>query len=120
MKIRISEGSLQYRLSARDVDLLASGNTICSGLSFGQDGELTFSLEPDSGVESIRAEMTGTTVRVRIPGEWASTWNEDDRIGFEATVTLDNGDTMDVQVEKDLRWFRKPKEGDDGDRKQAE
>lgn len=116
MKIRIRDNSIRLRLSRPEVEHVAAGHPVQGLTVFPAGSTFVYRLVP-APVEAVEAERTLDGIVVRLPGSWAQGWNDDDRTGFRAKLSIERpGDpeaTLDVRIEKDFHCMKPRRDGED-------
>ena len=109
MKVRLTDNRISLRLSEEDVLALQSTDVVSVSVALSRDEGLRFELATESRIGDIRVTMDGSIIRILLPESWLADCQRDDRIGFDSVVPSGAGSELHVNVEKDLRWFkRKP------------
>ena len=85
MKIRIKGNFIRYRLTQSEVKALSQGARLEEQTRFGpaEDQIFAYALESAENIEGLQAAFNGRTITLFIPATAASTWHEEERIGFE-------------------------------------
>ena len=101
MKIRIKGNSVRYRLTRSEVE------TFCNTGHFAETTEFngqtfTYALAVSETKKHMDAEFLNDTITLIVPKETCKGWNVNDKVGFEHTLTLDNGNKLSLLVEKDF------------------
>ncbi len=100
MKIRIKGNSVRYRLTKTEVE------TFCKTGYFEERTEFNsrtfiYALKAVSADE-LQAEFSDDTITLLVPKKYSADWFENDRVGFENTMILDNESELFLLLEKDF------------------
>ena len=106
MKLRIHSNSIRLRLAKDDVASLCQNGSVYSVCHFG-DNHLTFGVRNTNGEDMI-ASFAGNRIIVDVPKSLLKGWEDDDRVGFEAT----DEEGLHILVQKDFQCLV-PREGED-------
>ena len=101
MKLRIEGNSIRLRLRKSEVQDLAESGRV-GGLTWIPGGSFKYMLELKSGISELDAQKTQEGIIVYMPEEDGKLWGNNDRVGFEAQVTVGRGLKLDLLVEKDF------------------
>lgn len=101
MKIRIHGNSVRYRLSKSEVATLEKEGYLEETTSFGTS-RLVYAIQK-SGDHDITARYADSQITLFVPSAWLNGWTADNRIGFEANVSLDNDHSLYLLIEKDFK-----------------
>ncbi|MGW9686289.1 DUF7009 family protein [Flagellimonas sp. 2504JD1-5] len=101
MKIRIKGNSVRYRLTKSEVE------TFCDTGHFAETTEFNgrtfiYALKISETKTHMDAEFVDNTITLIVPEAVCKGWNVNNQVGFEHTVTLNNGNTLFLLVEKDF------------------
>jgi Family of unknown function (DUF7009) len=107
MKARITHNSIRLRLSRDDISRLGRTLPVETACEFPNGGILSFELCVDSEIDNMRADPDGVRIRILLPGAWIKGWLDDDREGFAASLDLESGNTLELQVEKDFKCLHR-------------
>jgi hypothetical protein len=102
MKLRINRNSLQFRLSAADVERLDEMGAVSEKAEFAPGVEFSYMVRARSAIHAMRASMDANSICVEIPTGMVSDWRQSDEVGLHHSQPLDNGSTLDVLIEKDI------------------
>ncbi|MEX0601585.1 MAG: hypothetical protein WD423_16330 [Rhodothermales bacterium] len=106
MKLRLSGDSIRLRLSPSDLAKFEKVGHVDESVPL-RGGPLHFTLQAAKEVDDLDAVLEGTSLRVRLPAAWVPAWIASDRVGFEASIPLERGGTLNILVEKDFRCLHK-------------
>lgn len=104
MKIRIKGNFVRYRLSQTEVSTLASGGALLEETCFGPAPGQTFSyaLETKPDIPHLLANFSDGRITMYLPEVAAKNWPNEDRIGFEQSIVVKAGMTLQLLLEKDF------------------
>jgi hypothetical protein len=102
MKIRIKGPSIRLRLSKPEVDSLTAKGEVTETTPF-PGGSLQYTLRRSVECPAIDAAYHDNTITVLVPQSLLADWDIDDRVGFEARVPLEGGNSLFVLIEKDFQ-----------------
>ena len=108
MKLRFRHNSLRLRVNRREVESLASGETVEEAIVFPGDTRLVYTLER-SDENQPEASFTSGVIRVMAPQNGVNEWAKTDQIGMYFEVPA-NGSALKVAIEKDLECLDEPPE----------
>lgn len=106
MKLRLSGDSIRLRLSPSDLAKFEVAGHVKESVPL-PGGPLHFTLQGAKEIEDLEAVLEGTSLQVRLPASWIPDWIASDRVGFEASIPLEHGGTLNILVEKDFRCLHK-------------
>ncbi|TMU56146.1 DUF7009 family protein [Flagellimonas algicola] len=100
MKIRIKGNSVRYRLTKTEVETFCKTGYYEERTEFNTK-TFTYALKAVD-VDNLGAEFMEDTVTLLVPKKWSSNWFENNRVGFENTMILNNKSELFLLVEKDF------------------
>ena len=106
MKMRIRKNSLRLRLQRGEVQKFGEIGKIEETIQFDASQSLTYTLERVEGIDSMRALMDGSSIRVEVPSELARSWTGSEEIGMTGEQSLPNGERLHLLIEKDLQCLK--------------
>jgi hypothetical protein len=101
MKIRIKDNSLRFRLTKSEVHQLCTTGSIQSTTAM-PSNTLTYMIKVVKDLEQLTANFIDHTITLNFPASEAAIWNDSDRITYLDYLTLPNGDTLKLLLEKDF------------------
>ncbi|HEX4229414.1 MAG TPA: hypothetical protein VHZ07_12155 [Bryobacteraceae bacterium] len=113
MKLRLRRNSIRLRLNRRDVDMLASGNTIEEQVFFPGDAQLSYVLESRRN-EDAAACFDGVSIRIAVPSAAVSAWANSQEIGLYYDFAAGE-QPLKVAIEKDLECLHPPEDEHDAE-----
>lgn len=108
MKLRFRQNNLRLRLNRREVEGLATGQTVSERVHFPGDTEFAYILQSVTSA-SPRVEFKGGVIRVEVPNSELQNWALTEAIGIYFELPA-NGASLKVAVEKDLECVDGPPE----------
>lgn len=108
MKLRLHGNSIRLRLNRREVNGLASGNTLEERILFPDNGRLSYVLEPIRQ-GGAAARFHGGVVRIAAPFDAVAKWASSDDLGLYFDFTVGEK-PLKVAIEKDLECLHGPEE----------
>jgi hypothetical protein len=113
MKLRFRRNSVRLRVNRREVECLATGQTLAERVHFPGDTEFAYTLQSVPSA-SPRVEFKGGVIRVEIPKSELENWASTDAIGMYFELPA-NGARLKVAIEKDLECVDGPPDERDPD-----
>ena len=110
MKLRISGNSIRLRLSMTEVEKLVHGNFVQDKCHIGSS-TLTYQVNQNTREDKLSATYSNDLIDVKIPKEWLTNWDKDERVGFEGHDN--NG--LYILVEKDFQCMKPRPQEDESD-----
>ena len=101
MKIRIQGNSIRYRITKSEVTALQEKgcfeeHTSFNGKNFG------YRVLAKEGITALQADFQNNTITLFLPKVESEKWPDIDRVGYSNDMTLDNGQTLRLLLEKDF------------------
>lgn len=113
MKLRFRQNGLRLRVNRREVEGLATGQTLAEHVHFPDDTHFAYTLQSvPSG--NPRVEFDGAVIRVEVPNSELQQWAFTDAIGMYFELPA-NGAPLKVAIEKDLECIDGPAQERDPD-----
>ncbi|MFM2388281.1 MAG: hypothetical protein RL660_3038 [Bacteroidota bacterium] len=101
MKIRIKDNSVRFRLSKREVQTLCTNGSISARTEF-NDAVFSYCIQVSEVHQQLAAVFNGQTITLFFPKQDADTWYTNDIITHKNIMTLQNGNTLSMLLEKDF------------------
>ncbi len=101
MKLRISGNSIRLRLSVTDVASLVNSGSVDASCIIGM-GTLIYQITQDYNQKQLSATISDGNIVVKIPNDWLTNWDNDERIGFDGNDS--NG--LYILIEKDFQCIK--------------
>lgn len=115
MKLRIQGNSIRLRLNRIDMDDFTHKGKVSASVCFGGESMLTYTLERNGAAADVRTSFTGSELHVQVPEAIAQEWSGTEQVGFGASQDLNNGESLEIVVEKDFQCLHKGDEARDPD-----
>lgn len=101
MKIRIKGDSVRIRLSKTEVDTFGKEGFYAEKTRF-PNGEFQYGVVTRHDIASLQAEFTEKGIFLLMPQHMADEWVATQRVGFETTMPLKEGNGLFLLIEKDF------------------
>lgn len=111
MKLRISGNSIRLRLSQSDVNILITEGEIIEKLNFPNPSpafEYQLSILKSSDITHILFD--GQKIIFEIPQLEINKWANSDQEGIYKTISIENNEDLNLQIEKDYKCLHKENE----------
>lgn len=112
MKLRLRGNSLRLRVNRREVERLASGETLHEEVHFPGDSRVSYVLEP-SDIHAAASFQQGT-IRISAPRKELNDWARGESVGVYFELPA-NGAALSIAIEKDLECLDAPSQERDPD-----
>lgn len=112
MKLRIRDNSIRLRLTRTEVDTLSSAGRVCARVSFPGGAGLDYTIESSTVTARPAALFSEGTLAVLLPDAEVKQWASTEQVSIAAEELLDDGDHLNILVEKDYACLA-PREGED-------
>lgn len=108
MKIRLKDNSLRLRLMQQEVEQFNREGKVTTTSQLGPSlvQTLSYSLIKDEEGDEVSATFIANHIKIYVPLEIAEKWMQDDQVGFEEQMPLDEGESLHILVEKDFRCLQ--------------
>ncbi len=102
MKLRLKENTLRIRLSMNEVETLVGTSKISSRTTFPGSNFLETKI---SLKEILQAQVyfENGCIDIALPQNMVHEWQINDQVGFQWSVSLDDGNQLSMLIEKDFR-----------------
>lgn len=112
MKLRIRDNSIRLRLTQTEVDRLRQDGLVAAKTGFPDGREFGYSVESSPALVKAEAGLSAAMITVRLPESDVLAWASSSEVTMSGSQQLDDGDTLDILVEKDFACLA-PREGED-------
>lgn len=112
MKLRIRGNSLRLRVTRKELDRIAAGETVAESTDFGGGNRLEYRLCRDAAAKAISAAFDDGVVTVSLPPAVATEWCETELVSLQAEQRAGDAGPLSILVEKDFHCLA-PREGED-------
>ncbi|RAJ05874.1 DUF7009 family protein [Arenibacter echinorum] len=101
MKIRIQGNSVRYRLTRSEVASLKKEGYYKEQTAFnGKD--FTYAVAAKENITGLQAEFQGDTITLCLPKNESIKWPDNERVGYENKMILNDGQVLSLLLEKDF------------------
>ncbi len=101
MKIRIQGNSIRFRLTKSNVAELCKQGCYEESTYFDK-AIFAYGIHMEEHIEEISAEFKASTIILKVPKKMVADWDTNDKVGFQNSLSLKNGDTLELLLEKDF------------------
>ena len=112
MKLRIRDNSIRIRLTQTEVDQLSKQGLVSATTAFPGGGRFGYALESSPASVTAEAFFAASTITVRVPESDVLAWSSSSQVSMSGSLQLDDGQTLELLVEKDFACLA-PREGED-------
>ena len=112
MKLRIKDNSIRLRLTRGEVETLRESGIVEAITGFPGGRSLQYRVESSPASVKPAAFFSDNAVTVRLPEAAVLAWATTEQVSLPGEQILDDGDTLQVLVEKDFACLT-PREGED-------
>ena len=102
MKIRIQGNSIRIRLSKPEVARLAEEGNLIEKTSFGETS-FRYCLKSKQDSSTLSATYDHDQITVFVPEKFLSDWAENNVVGFDAYMPVNETETLYLLLEKDFK-----------------
>ena len=102
MKIRIQRNSVRFRLSKTDIDKLEKTGFLKEETAFA-NARFGYAISRSTVDEALSAVFEDGTIVMIMPESMISGWAANDIVGFNATMQINENETLHLLVEKDFK-----------------
>lgn len=103
MKIRIKGNSIRYRLTRSEVEQFGRDGYIEERTEFGNNHLFLYALRTTNELDHLSASFVGIKITLLVPSAMAAEWVSSETVGYSGAVSLDNGNTLTLLLEKDFK-----------------
>lgn len=101
MKIRIRKNSIRFRLTRVEVEEFCKQGHYEEKTVF-ENATFRYGLRIIEHLETLSVDYASNTITIKVPKKLAENWNSNEKVGFENTVSLKNGNQLQLLLEKDF------------------
>jgi hypothetical protein len=113
MKIRLLDDSIRLRLSRNEVSAASEQGLVECRTRFPDGSVFSYALEADANGSGTDARFASGRLVVRLPARDVAAWAGDETaVSLRGELTLPEGGSLQLLVEKDFRCLS-PREGED-------
>lgn len=107
MKLRIKGNTIRFRLTQTEIDTIAGG-AVEDRTEFPGGNSLIYKIQVG---DSFATEFSEGIVLITVPSQVVNEWATSDKVSIEKSIELDNGNQLEVSLEKDFKCLtERPKE----------
>jgi hypothetical protein len=112
MKLRIRDNSIRLRLTRREVETLREDGLVSCRTAFPGGRDFQYLLESNPASVNPAAFFSDCIMTVRLPETTVLAWATTEQVSIRGEQLLDDGEKIDILVEKDFTCLA-PREGED-------
>ena len=112
MKLRIRDNSIRLRLTQTEVDRLMREGLVSAQTGFADGDVFRYSLESSPASVKPEASFSKSGIAVRVPESEVLAWSSSNQVSMTGSQTLDDGQTLEILIEKDFACLA-PRTGED-------
>ncbi len=112
MKLRIRDNAIRLRLMRAEVETLRAEGRVSARTGFPGGGVFSYRVESSPAGVELEALFGDNALTVRIPENSILAWATSEQVSIEGDLLLDDGETLQLLVEKDFACLA-PREGED-------
>lgn len=112
MKLRIRDNSIRLRLTQSEVATAKDDGLVRGRVQFGGNNSFEYVFESSPATVKPEAYISNNVLTVRIPRLDVQQWAESEQVSIKSEQNLDDGDQLQILVEKDFVCLA-PREGED-------
>ena len=101
MKIRIQGNSVRYRLTRSEVESLKKDGHYKQQTAF-NGKNFVYAVAAKENITGLQAEFKEDTITLYLPKNESLTWPDIDRVGYENKMVLNDGQVLNLLLEKDF------------------
>jgi hypothetical protein len=109
VKIRIRENSIRFRLSKSEVDAFERDGHLENKTEFGF-ADFVYGIQILDGIDSLAATYIGNKMTLFVPLSMRKEWTTTDMVGYNGTMNIGPGKTLNLLLEKDWACIDKSDE----------
>jgi hypothetical protein len=112
MKLRIRDNSIRLRLTRGEVETLREDGLVSCRTAFPGGRDFQYLLESSPASVNPAAFFSDCIMTVRLPETTVLAWATTEQVSIRGEQLLDDGEKIDILVEKDFTCLA-PREGED-------
>lgn len=115
MKLRMKNNSVRLRLTTSEMARFVETGQVKETIEFGLEPsqKFVYSIECDTEIEEIQANIENNRMTVLIPKMQADEWTSTTQTGLESEQIIGGGKTLLLLIEKDFACSEPRKQEDD-------
>ena len=102
MKIRIKGNSIRYRLTKSDIKNLEREGHLDEKTVFPNGAIFFYCLHHHNAIDEMEADFSDNCITIYIPDHILAQWTGTNIVGFEHSMELQNGEKLNLLIEKDF------------------
>ncbi len=102
MKLRIRGNSLRLRLTRGELDTLRHSGRVAQSIAFPDGRALTYAIRAEQGTQALSVDFSGQEICVVMTDAQLQRWLQPQEVGVSGTLSLPDGGTLAVLLEKDF------------------
>lgn len=115
MKLRIKDNSIRIRLTRGEVEALRQNGIVAAITGFPGGRSFQYRVESSPASVKLAAFFSDNTVTVRLPETAVLAWATTEQVSLHGEQVLDDGDTLQILVEKDFACLTQREDEDESD-----
>ncbi|MBT8103691.1 MAG: hypothetical protein KJO95_12030 [Gammaproteobacteria bacterium] len=112
MKLRIKDNAIRLRLTRGEVEILRETGVLAAKTGFPGGREFRYRVESSPASVKPAAFFSDNAIAVRLPETAVLAWATTEQVSLLGEQVLDDGETLQILVEKDFACLA-PREGED-------
>ncbi len=101
MKIRIKGNSVRFRLTQSEVKTVCERDMVREKTQF-NESHFVYAVKASNEHDHLHASFLNQGIIMFVPKDTVSDWYTNDQVGFYHTQILNNGQKLDLTLEKDF------------------
>ncbi|MDT7830086.1 hypothetical protein RQM65_15570 [Pricia sp. S334] len=101
MKIRIKGNSVRFRLTKKEVDSVCEKGIFREKTQF-NEAHFVYAVTTSDKHDNLYASFLNQGIILFVPTDLVRDWDASDQVGFYHTQILDDGQELDLTLEKDF------------------
>ncbi|MCL6265433.1 DUF7009 family protein [Flagellimonas myxillae] len=101
MKIRIKGNSIRFRLTKSEVETFSRTGSFTEKTAFGHIS-FDYGVQALDNIKELKADFKENTITLYVPKSDSQVWFENDLVGFQNYMKLENGQELFLLLEKDF------------------
>ncbi|WP_373517059.1 hypothetical protein [Pricia sp.] len=101
MKIRIKGNSVRFRLTQTEVKAVCDMDMVREETQF-NEAHFVYAVKASNVHDHLTASFADQVITLFVPKDTLNDWYTNDQVGFYHTEILDNGQKLDLILEKDF------------------
>jgi len=101
MKIRIKGNSIRFRLTQTEVKAVCESDVVSEKTPF-NEAHFVYTVKASNQYDHLHASFLDQGILLFVPKNTLSDWHTNDEVGFYHTQVLDNGQKLELTLEKDF------------------